>query len=60
MGQKRAFLIQNMFPITIDYIESKYIDKNTKKEVTIESHLEKDVIKYAKDVLKTHFNGYLT
>lgn len=58
MGQKRAFLIQNMFPITIDYIESKYIDKNTKKEVTIEPYLKKDIIKNAKDVLKTHFNGY--
>ena len=35
LGQKRAFLIQNMFPVTAKYISNVYIDKNTQSPVTI-------------------------
>ena len=29
LGKKRAFLIQNIFPVSKRYIESAYVDKNT-------------------------------
>jgi len=52
MGIKRAFLIQNMFPVTEKYISSVYIDKNTKNAVTIDAAAEKEIIKNAKNALK--------
>jgi hypothetical protein len=57
MGQKRAFLIQNMFPITERYIASPYIDPNTKNEVTIEPDTAKDIMTNAHDVLKLQKRG---
>ena len=57
MGQKRAFLIQNMFPITKDYIADVYIDKNTKKEVTIDPKISRDVQNNAREVLKLNSRG---
>lgn len=57
MGQKRAFLIQNIFPITTDYIADVYIDKNTKKEVTIDPKISKDIQNNAREVLKLNFRG---
>ena len=58
LGQKRAFLIQNMFPITAKYISNVYIDKNTQSPVTIPPATEKDIVKNAKDILKLVFRGY--
>lgn len=58
MGQRRAFLIQNMFPVTKQYIENIYIDRNTQNPVTIPSHEERIIKKYAKDVLKAVFHGH--
>lgn len=58
LGQKRAFLIQNMFPVTAKYISNVYIDKNTQSPVTIPSATEKDIVKNAKDILKLVFRGY--
>ena len=58
MGRERAFLIQNMFPITQPYISDVYIDKNTKKPITIEHRTERDIVKNAKDVLKLVSHGY--
>jgi hypothetical protein len=57
MGQKRAFLIQNMFPITKDYIADVYIDRNTNKEVTIEPKISKDIQTNAREVLKLNSRG---
>jgi hypothetical protein len=57
MGQKRAFLIQNMFPITERYIASPYIDPNTKNEVTIDPETAKDIMTNARDVLKLQNRG---
>ena len=51
MGYQRAFLIQNMFPVTQDYINSVYIDRNTQQPVTVSSLLEKDIQKKAHKVL---------
>ncbi|MFW5650091.1 MAG: hypothetical protein ACOCNC_01730 [Acetivibrio ethanolgignens] len=41
LGQKRAFLIQNMFPVTAAYVFATYIDKNTNNPVTIAPDTEK-------------------
>ena len=58
MGQRRAFLIQNMFPITEDYISALYIDRNTQKPVTVDSNTAKDIYLNAKNVLKLVMRGY--
>ena len=58
LGQKRAFLIQNMFPVTATYIATIYIDKNTHRPVTIDPVTEKDIRKNARDILKLVFRGY--
>ncbi len=58
MGKEKAFLIQNMFPITERYINNVYIDPNTKKPVTIAAGLEKDICKNAQDILKLVFHGH--
>ena len=52
MGRKSVFLVQNMFPVTKEYIENIYIDKNTKNEVTIPPKTESNVIHCARKILK--------
>lgn len=58
MGQKRAFLIQNMFPVTDQYVTNIYIDRNTQNPVTIPPEDERSIRKSAKDVLKLVFHGH--
>ena len=58
LGQRRAFLIQNMFPVIAKYVTSIYIDNNTNKPVTIASKSEKEIVKNAKEILKLVFCGY--
>lgn len=58
LGQRRAFLIQNMFPVTATYISATYIDKNTHNPVTIAPATEKDIVTNANDILKLVFHGY--
>ncbi len=57
MGHKKAFLIQNMFPIIDAYVDNIYVDKNTNNPVTVSSELEKDIIVSAKKVLKLVYYG---
>ena len=57
MGRKSAFLIQNMFPITENYISHIYIDPNTLNAVTISDNEAKKIIHNAHDVLKLHNRG---
>ncbi|MEG0338838.1 MAG: hypothetical protein RR573_02870 [Oscillospiraceae bacterium] len=57
LGQKRAFLIQNMFPVTASYVSAIYMDKNSHNPVTIAPDTEKDITKNAKDILKLVFRG---
>lgn len=57
MGQERAFLIQNMFPITQKYVTQPYIDRNTHNEVTLSPETENDIIKNAKKILKLSFKN---
>lgn len=57
LGQERAFLIQNIFPITEKYIDGKYWDKTCNQEVRIAQNAEQDLIDRAKKVLKLHRRG---
>jgi hypothetical protein len=53
--EKATFLIQNMFPTTIKYIEEKYqVQKN---DVTISVPLQKEIIEKAGDVLRLATKG---
>lgn len=42
MGKKAVFLIQNIFPTTLDYIEKKYTNSN--KDVEIPEVVKDEVI----------------
>lgn len=39
LGKECAFLPQNLFPITAEYINNVYIDKNTSLPITIPANL---------------------
>jgi len=55
LGHKKAFLIQNMFPVTIEYIDNEYINNNT--PVRIQGDKESKLISQAKLVLQLHKQG---
>ncbi len=57
LGQERAFLIQNIFPITKEYIADIYIDRNTLNAVTISPLDVKKIVSNAHEVLKLHARG---
>ena len=42
MGKKAVFLIQNIFPTTLDYIEKKYTNSN--KDVEIPEVVKNEII----------------
>ena len=58
LGREKAFLIQNMFPVTEKYINNNYIDPNTQNPVTIAPATERDILNNARDVLKLVERGY--
>ena len=39
LGNKSAFLVQNLFPVTEKYVLNEYIDTNTKQPITIPKKL---------------------
>ena len=57
MGAKKAFLIQNMFPVTKKYIEGIYINRLTQEAVRIPRNMERDIIFHADEVLKLVRSG---
>ena len=57
LGQSKAFLSQNMFPVTQHYIVSIYKDKLSGRNVTIPLQEEKRILHNAKEVLKLHRRG---
>ena len=57
LGHEKAFLIQNMCPITPQYIKNEYIDAVSKKAVRIDGRLEKEIVEKAKKVLALQRNG---
>lgn len=58
MGARKAFLIQNMFPVTRQYISHQYIDPNSHKPVSVSPAVEKDVRRNARTILKLVERGH--
>ena len=57
LGHEKAFLIQNMCPITPNYIQNEYIDIKSSIPVRINKTLEQEIIEKAKHVLALHRYG---
>ena len=55
MGKEKVFLIQNMFPTKINFIEAKYKTKKQDVEVTVK--LKNEIIKTAKQVIRLAHKG---
>ena len=58
LGHEKAFLIQNMFPITPSYIKQEYKDQKSMSPVRVQGCFEKVLISKAKKVLALTKNGY--
>lgn len=58
LGREKAFLIQNMFPITPQYIKNEYIDSNAGIPVRISRILEKKLREKAKRILALQRKGF--
>ena len=58
MGVKKAFLIQNMFPIIEKYIGDIYINRLTQEAVRIPQNTERDIISNADEVLRLVRSGH--
>lgn len=57
LGKKRAFLPQNLFPVTEEYVENTYIDMNTKRPITIPKDLMSELNKKARKKIRYNFQG---
>lgn len=54
MGEKKAFLIQNMFPVTEEYFNNVYLGKNTFKPIQLLESLKKELRSKANKVLSLY------
>jgi len=59
LGEEKAFLVQNLFPVTRDYIDSVYIDKNTGKPIAIPNNLIAELNKKARKKIRYNQQGKL-
>lgn len=57
LGERRAFLLQNLFPITEEYIDNIYIDKNTSKPITIPGDLMSELNRKARKKIRYNQQG---
>ena len=57
MGVKKAFLIQNMFPVTAKYVSEIYINRLTNEPVRIPKNIESDIVFNANAVLRLVKSG---
>jgi hypothetical protein len=57
LGREKAFLIQNMCPITATYIKNEYFDKSTNSPVRISRNFEHELVTKAKRVLALQRKG---
>lgn len=57
LGYKKAFLIQNMCPVTDEYVKNEYIDSKNNIPVRIDGRLEQEIISKAKKVLALQRKG---
>lgn len=58
LGREKAFLIQNMCPITAEYMKEEYIDSNSNLPVRINGAFEAQLIQKAKKVLALQRRGH--
>ena len=58
LGRKKAFLIQNMCPITPEYIKNEYIANNTLTPVRVNGVFEAELLSKAKKVLALQRKGF--
>ena len=54
LGKKRAFLLQNICPVTSEYIEGTYMNKVTNLPVTIDPAFAAEIERCAKQILVLH------
>ncbi len=57
LGKERAFLIQNIFPITLDFISNVYIDLATNEPVKINEKTREEVDMKTKKVISFERKG---
>ncbi len=57
LGHKKAFLIQNMCPVTDKYINNEYFDNSSKLPVRVDGAFEKELVSKAKHVLALQRKG---
>ena len=57
LGEERAFLPQNLFPITEEYIDNMYMDKNTNLPITISADLMAELNAKARKKIRFHQQG---
>lgn len=43
LGEKKAFLVQNMLPVTDKYITNIYIDRNTSNPISVPTRLQSEL-----------------
>lgn len=58
LGHEKAFLIQNMCPITTRYIKNEYIDKIHNVPVMIDGVFQRELLDKAKRVLALQRKGF--
>lgn len=56
-GEKRAFLIQNLCPVTEEFVDKKYQVNNGTVDVTIDSDLENELNSLVRKVLRLYNKG---
>lgn len=57
LGYEKAFLIQNMCPITSEYMKNEYVDSKTNMPVRVNGVLEKELQEKARKVLTLQRKG---
>ena len=57
LGYEKAFLIQNMCPVSILYIKNEYVDGFYKKPVRVDGRFERELQKKARKVLALQRKG---
>lgn len=57
LGERRAFLPQNLFPVTMEYIDNIYIDSCTGNPVSISRNLMAELNSKARKKIRYNQNG---
>lgn len=57
LGRKKAFLLQNMCPVTENYISGEYIDARTSLPVRVDAALEAELSKRVRKLLALQRKG---